>query len=49
MCELCHGTQIIHKTIMPGVITTAPCPNCNKALKQKRVEEFLEKVVENHE
>lgn len=48
MCELCHGTQIIHTVIMPGVVTTHPCPNCNKALKQKRTTEFLEKVVGNH-
>ncbi len=40
MCNLCHGTHIIHTAVMPGVVVAEPCPNCNEALKEKRHEEF---------
>ena len=42
-CKLCGGTRVVQQEIMPGVVTVAPCPNCN-GVQHDHYEKELEAI-----
>lgn len=47
MCDLCHGTKIVHPEIMKGVTVVQPCPNCTTFVHDHYEKELAECLQSN--